>query len=56
VVTASERERHFAIRTRDSLSLVNPMFYIVSAFRFGFLGVCDVPVGLAPKFESTQIT
>jgi ABC-2 type transport system permease protein len=28
----------------QALSLVNPMFYLVNAFRNGFLGVSDVPV------------
>jgi len=27
------------------LSLANPMFYMTSAFRYGVLGVSDVPVG-----------
>jgi ABC-2 type transport system permease protein len=31
----------------QQLSLVNPMFYMVNAFRFGVLGVADVPVGVA---------
>ena len=31
----------------QELSLVNPMFYMVNAFRYGFLGVADVPVGTA---------
>ena len=29
------------------LSLANPMFYMVNAFRYGLLGVSDVPVGMA---------
>src|SRR5687767_1354597 len=29
------------------LSHVNPILYMVNAFRYGFLGVSDVPVGLA---------
>ena len=31
----------------QDLSLANPMFYMVNAFRYGFLGVSDVPVGVA---------
>ena len=31
----------------QELSLVNPMFYMVNAFRFGFLGVSDVSVSAA---------
>lgn len=31
----------------QELSLVNPMFYLVNAFRYGFLGVSDVPVATA---------
>jgi ABC-2 type transport system permease protein len=30
-----------------TLSLANPMFYIVNGFRYGVLGVSDVPVGVA---------
>jgi len=30
-----------------SLSMVNPILYMVNAFRFGVLGVSDVPVGTA---------
>jgi ABC-2 type transport system permease protein len=30
-----------------TLSVVNPMFYMVDAFRYGFLGVSDVPAGTA---------
>jgi ABC-2 type transport system permease protein len=29
------------------LSYVNPILYMVNAFRFGFLGVSDVNIGLA---------
>jgi len=29
------------------LSLANPILYMVNAFRYGFLGVSDVPVGLS---------
>ncbi|MBV8741164.1 MAG: ABC transporter permease, partial [Sinobacteraceae bacterium] len=29
------------------LSYINPIFYMVNAFRFGFLGVSDVAVGTA---------
>ena len=31
----------------QKLSLANPMFYIVNAFRYGVLGVSDVPIGVA---------
>ena len=31
----------------QELSVVNPMFYMVNAFRYGFLGVSDVSVGTA---------
>ena len=31
----------------QQLSLANPMFYLVNVFRYGFLGVSDVPVGMA---------
>ncbi len=31
----------------QKLSLVNPMFYMVNAFRYGMLGVSDVSVGVA---------
>ena len=31
----------------QKLSYANPMFYMVNAFRYGFVGVSDVPVGLA---------
>ena len=31
----------------QNLSLVNPVLYMVSAFRFGLLGVSDIPVGAA---------
>lgn len=31
----------------QEFSRVNPMFYLVNAFRYGFLGVSDVPVGMA---------
>jgi len=30
----------------QTLSLANPMFYLVDAFRYGFLGVSDAPVGV----------
>ena len=30
----------------QTLSLANPMFYLVDAFRYGFLGVSDVPAGM----------
>ncbi|HXN80591.1 MAG TPA: ABC transporter permease, partial [Steroidobacteraceae bacterium] len=30
-----------------NLSYVNPILYMVNAFRFGFLGVSDVDVGVA---------
>jgi ABC-2 type transport system permease protein len=29
------------------LSLANPMFYMVNAFRYGFLGIADVSVGVS---------
>jgi ABC-2 type transport system permease protein len=31
----------------QELSLINPLFHLVQAMRFGFLGVSDVPVGIA---------
>jgi len=31
----------------QALTLANPMFYIVNAFRYGVLGVSDVPIALA---------
>ena len=31
----------------QKLSFANPMFYIVNAFRYGVLGVSDVPIGIA---------
>jgi len=31
----------------QDLSLANPVLYMVNAFRFGLLGVSDIPVGLA---------
>jgi ABC-2 type transport system permease protein len=31
----------------QDLSLANPMFYLVNAFRYGVLGVSDVPAGTA---------
>jgi ABC-2 type transport system permease protein len=31
----------------DSISHVNPVFFIVQAVRYGFLGTSDVPVGIA---------
>ncbi len=31
----------------QNLSLANPMLYMVNAFRFGLLGVSDIPVGIA---------
>lgn len=31
----------------QEVSLLNPMFYMVNAFRYGFLGVSDVPVSTA---------
>jgi len=31
----------------QNLSLANPMFHIVNAFRYGVLGVSDVPIGMA---------
>jgi ABC-2 type transport system permease protein len=31
----------------DSISHVNPVFFLVQAVRYGFLGTSDVPVGLA---------
>src|SRR5262249_17866807 len=34
------------------LSLLNPILYMVNAFRYGFLGVSDVDVGLAFVFMS----
>jgi ABC-2 type transport system permease protein len=35
------------------VSHANPIFYLVSAFRYGFLGVSDVPVGLALGVTAT---
>jgi ABC-2 type transport system permease protein len=29
------------------MSLANPILYMVNAFRFGVLGVSDIPVGIA---------
>jgi ABC-2 type transport system permease protein len=34
----------------QGLSFANPMFYVVNAFRYGVLGVSDVPVGFALTF------
>jgi ABC-2 type transport system permease protein len=31
----------------QELSLVNPMYYMVNAFRYGFLGISDMPVSVA---------
>jgi ABC-2 type transport system permease protein len=31
----------------QDLSLANPILYMVNAFRYGFLGVSDIPVGVA---------
>jgi len=31
----------------QKLSLANPILYMVNAFRYGFLGTSDVPVGVA---------
>jgi ABC-2 type transport system permease protein len=31
----------------QTLTLANPMFYIVNAFRYGVLGVSDVPIAIA---------
>lgn len=31
----------------QNLSLVNPVLYMINAFRFGLLGVSDIPLGLA---------
>ena len=31
----------------QKLSLVNPILYMVNAFRYGFLGVSDVKVGIS---------
>lgn len=31
----------------QNLSFINPVLYMVNAFRYGFLGISDVPVGLA---------
>jgi ABC-2 type transport system permease protein len=36
----------------QELSLVNPMFHAVNAFRYGFLGESDVPVGMALSIVS----
>lgn len=33
--------------TWQTLSLANPILYMVNAFRYGFLGVSDIPVGVA---------
>lgn len=33
--------------TWQNLSLANPILYMVNAFRYGFLGVSDIPVGIA---------
>ena len=37
----------------QELAVVNPMFYMVNAFRYGFLGVADVTVGMAFSVVST---
>jgi ABC-2 type transport system permease protein len=37
----------------QKLSLANPMFYMVDAFRYGLLGVSEVPVGFALGVLST---
>ncbi|MGL4931776.1 MAG: ABC transporter permease, partial [Aeromonas sp.] len=29
------------------VSQVNPIIYMVNAFRYGFLGISDVPLGIA---------
>jgi ABC-2 type transport system permease protein len=31
----------------QTLSLINPLLYMVNAFRYGLLGVSDIPIGLA---------
>jgi ABC-2 type transport system permease protein len=31
----------------QELSLVNPMYYMVNVFRYGFLGISDMPVSVA---------
>ena len=31
----------------QGVSLANPILYMVNAFRFGFLGVSDIPIGVA---------
>lgn len=31
----------------QSVSLANPILYMVNAFRYGFLGVSDIPIGVA---------
>jgi ABC-2 type transport system permease protein len=31
----------------QKLSFLDPAFYMVNAFRYGFLGISDVPVGMA---------
>lgn len=36
----------------QKLSLVNPLFYVVNGFRYGVLGVSDVPVGAALSIMS----
>lgn len=33
--------------TWQKVSLLNPILYLVNAFRYGFLGASDVPIGLA---------
>jgi ABC-2 type transport system permease protein len=38
----------------QKLSLANPMFYMVNAFRYGFLGISDVPVGIAFSIMSAS--
>lgn len=37
----------------QKLSVANPMFYMVNAFRYGFLGVADVSVGVSMLVLST---
>jgi ABC-2 type transport system permease protein len=31
----------------QEISHVNPIFYLINAVRYGFLGTSDVPIGLA---------
>ena len=36
----------------QELTLLNPMFYMVNAFRYGFFGASDVPIGMSLSIVS----